>query len=347
MRRVMPFARRVGVLIVGLVVCGALLGPLEADGARRVFASHGVTLPVPARWSASDQAVSSARNPIERMTISDLQLAHGRAPSESGGCYASLGRRIRPDHVVAILSEALGPNDFKPERFPARPRRFELPPRRPGEDNSCLGDHATEIAFKQSGRGFYLWIAAGPRAPAAKIRRLLKSLDALGIAARPSPPPLVRSRAHRSFPWVSDPEALGGLAAWVYMLSTDGAVSRDGDQRIGAGYAHRMLIALSPSVHGVVRIEAGARPGSRPPLVRSILAGYDAKIRLHGAVVSEPPLARFLAGTAWTRRLVIRDRSAARRWTMREFAVLLGAPGRYWLTLRGSNWRKTIAFRVA
>jgi hypothetical protein len=85
--------------------------------------------------------------------------------------------------VVAILSEAFGA-DFKPERFHLRSKRMSLLPRKLGTDNSCLGDHATLVIFRQAGRGFYLWIAAGRHAAAAKIKTLLRTLDGMTVSAR-------------------------------------------------------------------------------------------------------------------------------------------------------------------
>jgi hypothetical protein len=120
------------------------------------------------------------------MTLSDRRL-RGTA-LDSGPCYGGIARQIQPNGVVAILREALGA-DFKPARFHLRSRRFVLPPRKPLEDNSCLGDHATLIVFKQANRGFYLWIAAGRKAPKARIDALLKAVDSMKIAPkRPSSP---------------------------------------------------------------------------------------------------------------------------------------------------------------
>jgi hypothetical protein len=77
--------------------------------------------------------------------------------------------------VVAILSEAFGA-DFKPERFHLRSKRMSLLPRKLGTDNSCLGDHATLVIFRQAGRGFYLWIAR------AGMRRRRRSRRCSGLS---------------------------------------------------------------------------------------------------------------------------------------------------------------------
>ena len=94
-----------------------------------------------------------------------------------------MGSAGRSPCVRRLLSEALGA-DFKPERFHRRSKRISLPPRKPGQDNSCLGDHATLVIFRQAGRGFYLWIAAGRHASPAKIKMLLQALNGMTVAAR-------------------------------------------------------------------------------------------------------------------------------------------------------------------
>ena len=171
-------------LLLAVALCaGPLVAGVDARAARADarFSEQGIAITVPAGWWASNARMSSVLEPVFRLTLSDRALH--RTARDSGPCYAGLARQIQPDGVVAILSEALGA-DFKPERFHLRSKRMSLPPRMPGQSNSCLGDHATLVIFRQAGRGFYLWIAAGPRASPAKIKTLLRSLDGMTIAAR-------------------------------------------------------------------------------------------------------------------------------------------------------------------
>jgi hypothetical protein len=161
----------------------SLLAAVPAGAAQhdRLFTNHGIAVTVPSGWWASGDRMSTVLEPVPRLALSDRRLH--RTALDSGPCYAGIARQIQPDGVVAILSEALGA-DFKPERFHRRSRSFLLPPRKPGEDNSCLGDHATLVIFRQAGRGFYLAIAAGRRAPAAKVRMLLRAVDAMTVDKR-------------------------------------------------------------------------------------------------------------------------------------------------------------------
>ncbi len=143
------------------------------------FDKNGVGATLPPGWWASDRRMSSGIEPVFRLTVANRPLV--RTAKDEGPCYGGVGKQIQPEAVVAILREAVG-SDFKPARFSKRPERFVLPRRRPGQDNSCLGDHATLITFKDAGRGFYLWIAAGRDAPAARVKQLLTILNALTIS---------------------------------------------------------------------------------------------------------------------------------------------------------------------
>ena len=147
-------------------------------------------LDLPEGWWASATPLSSAISPVQRFALSDRRLK--RSVDNSGPCYPGVARQIAPDGVVAILNEVLGV-DYRPERFPERPKRFVLPPRRSGEDNSCLGEHATMVSFKQGGRGFSLVLAAGPRASTGSIERLVAAVSGMTIAPRATRP--VSSRA--------------------------------------------------------------------------------------------------------------------------------------------------------
>jgi hypothetical protein len=158
-----------------LILLGA---PCAFASALGVFDKHGLRTTVPAGWWATDQRMSSGVEPLFRLTVSDRRLVRTRR--DSGPCYGGIGRQIQPGGVVAILREVVG-SDYRPARFKQRPRRFRLPARQPGQDNSCLGDHATEIIFKDAGRGFYLWIAAGRAAPRHEVATLLALLNRLTI----------------------------------------------------------------------------------------------------------------------------------------------------------------------
>jgi hypothetical protein len=169
-------------LIAGLSAWSLLAGlPASAAQNDRAFTNRGIALTVPTGWWASSARMSSGIEPVFRLTLSDRELR--RTPRDSGPCYAGIAAQIQPNGVVAIMREALGA-DFKAEHFHLRSRRFALPPGKVGQDNACLGDHATLVTFRQADRGFYLWIAAGRRTPPDAISKLLRSLDTLIVSKR-------------------------------------------------------------------------------------------------------------------------------------------------------------------
>lgn len=145
-----------------------------------MFDKNGVRTSIPPGWWATNRRMSSGVEPIFRLTVSNRPLV--RTAKDKGPCYGGIGGQIQPRAVVAILREAVGA-DFNPARFAKRPTRFVLPKRQPGQDNSCLGDHATLVSFKDAGRGFYLWIAVGRDAPPARVQQLLAVLNKLAITS--------------------------------------------------------------------------------------------------------------------------------------------------------------------
>jgi hypothetical protein len=177
-------ALRVHAVVVAALVATACSPSTTASPAAttddEVWARHGLRVGVPEGWWASDRRLSTGVSPVFRLTLSDRPLQRTRL--DQGPCYAGIRRQLGPSGVVAILREALG-TDFEPGRFERRPARFPRPERRSG-DYGCLGDRSSALSFKEAGRGFYLWIAAGRRASEAKLDRLMESLDTMRIAPR-------------------------------------------------------------------------------------------------------------------------------------------------------------------
>lgn len=167
--------RQFGVLLMLIL----LNVPSAHASSPTTFNKNGVRATLPPGWWASDRRMSSGVEPVFRLTVSNRPLI--RTSKDSGPCYAGIGQQIQPRAVVAILREAIGV-DLRSGRFDKRPARFVLPKRQRGQDNSCLGDHATQIAFKDAGRGFYLWIAAGRAAPPDRVERLLTLLNKLAFS---------------------------------------------------------------------------------------------------------------------------------------------------------------------
>lgn len=85
-------------------------------------------------------------------------------------------------------------------------------------------------------------------------------------------PSAVRAAVHAAFPWVPlrNAGAIRVRPVWLFALSSDTNLSRDGDGTDGHDrYLHRALVAVSPSYRGSLTIR-GNRLGK--PVARSQLA---------------------------------------------------------------------------
>jgi hypothetical protein len=91
---------------------------------------------------------------------------------------------MRPADVLLTVQERYGSD----RSFPARPRRFALPPADNGSDafvcarNRAIAMHLLE--FRDGGRGFHVLVAVGRRAPPARVRQGLAILDSLRVSPR-------------------------------------------------------------------------------------------------------------------------------------------------------------------
>lgn len=66
-------------------------------------------------------------------------------------------------------------------------------------------------------------------------------------------PAALRPAVHAFFPWVPAPTGLRAGSVYLFALSSQTRIARDGDDTDGAGYyLHRSLIAVAPSQSGTV-----------------------------------------------------------------------------------------------
>jgi hypothetical protein len=130
--------------------------------------SAKIAFTYPTGWNVSQRALTAATDPVQRFVL--------YAPSPFPSTLAP-----RPDQVVAQLSEATGVLARDVATFPARPRRFRLPAL--GRVEGFGGSRWAEIAFRDHGRGFYLFVGVGTRA-GGKEAALLDALDSLVIRPR-------------------------------------------------------------------------------------------------------------------------------------------------------------------
>lgn len=134
------------------------------------------------------------------------------------------------------------------------------------------------------------------------------NLRCLSMPKEAPAPSAVRAEVRASFPWVplQDAGAIRVGPVWLFALSSDTSISRDGDGTDGQGrYLHRALVAVSPSYRGSLTIR-GSRLGK--PAVRAQLAFTRGTSRCRitdrptwcaSAPLNETPTLRIRAGGGW------------------------------------------------
>jgi hypothetical protein len=184
--------------------------------------------------------------------------------------------------------------------------------------------------------GIVLLPASDPGATSASPWRL--RCPAMPVE-RPLPAPL-RTTALRFFPWVR-PAAAGLNAGPLYLvaLSSRSAISRDGDERDGAGfYLHRALIAVAPWYRGRVTV-TGRRLGAR--------AGRTA-LRFSTDGATRCTVRRPVVSCRWRPlRFAAALRIAVHRgWRIVRTELRIGRTGCFRLTATGRGLRATIPLAV-
>jgi hypothetical protein len=174
-------------------------------------------------------------------------------------------------------------------------------------------------------------VAAGPACPVSKETRA---------------PPAVRDVAREFRPWAGEAAQTALTERPVYLLaaSTSGAISRDGDQRLGRGMVHRAIVAIAPSYRSAVEIRGMRRVGSATLRFGVLDPRYVKHIRVNGNIVSEPKVANFL--TTEVRETLKIGESRSGRWRIAEIAVLIGPRGCYELWASGPGLERKIVFLV-
>ena len=135
-------------------------------------AKAGITLRYPQRWHVSRAPLRPVTDPVQRLVLYD-----GRALPTARLAPA-------PKQVIAQLVEVVPPLPLGLAGLPARPRRFRLPG--PGRMEGFDGDRWAEIAFRDRGRAFLVFVGVGAAAADGRAE-LLASLDSLAIRPRRGP----------------------------------------------------------------------------------------------------------------------------------------------------------------
>ncbi len=149
----------------------------------------------------------------------------------------------------------------------------------------------------------------------------------------------VRADARATWPWAgpSSEQALAADPIYLLMLSSSGAISRDGDDISPNGVGlHRALLAIAPDYRPAVEIQGPHLGFAR------IKPRYVRQIEIHGNVVDAPPVRAFLVGGVRGRLRIGPGRS---RWRVVSVAIRLGR-GCQRLSATGRFLERTIVFRV-
>ena len=139
--------------VLGLTVALALVAPVSAGRYERA----GVSVDIPAGWTTVRKPLSECTNPVQRLAL------RGR------------GALVQ---IVETLDYAYV------DRFPARPRQFELTGH--AQYQACCPPRSAKgwfLSFRDGNRGFYAYIYLGETGTRAAV---LLILDSLRVRARPA-----------------------------------------------------------------------------------------------------------------------------------------------------------------
>ncbi len=171
----MSVLRRIAVpLLVPSLVAVALVSPAASrllDVHRSFIDSKAkLALDYPSAWRVTTHPLTPVTDPVQRFVL--------YTPSRR-----ALALAPQPDQVIAELSEAVPPlaSSAAIKAFPARPRHFRLPAL--GRMEGFDGNRWAEVAFRDHGRGFYLFVGVGVHA-STHVPTLLNALDSLAVGAR-------------------------------------------------------------------------------------------------------------------------------------------------------------------
>lgn len=123
-----------------------IAAPVSAERYERA----GLSVDVPAGWTAVEKPLSVCTNPIQRLAL----RGHGALVQ-----------------VVETLDHAYV------RRFPARPRRFGL--RGPAQFQACCPPREAKgwfLSLRDGNRAFYAYVYLGRRGTRAEVLRILNSL---------------------------------------------------------------------------------------------------------------------------------------------------------------------------
>jgi hypothetical protein len=257
--------------ILAVALGGALAhapGAAEAPGASspRIHgdAARGIAVPLPAGWRIAPRSLTpNVTDPHEVVSLGtgpmpaaarDCAHMPGRAIDHTApaGAFVSLQERSRT--VAAAADAAADPDPLR--GYPPRPARWKLLPAAAAEGFVCVTASRVQVwwrPFRENGRAFYLLVAIGRDAPAARRAQALAVANGLRIA----PGTTVGGGPWLRIPPTWHARAAARRGAQSLIVSTVPVVRGDGDD------AERTQALLGPG-DLTLTVTRFFRPGRRP-----------------------------------------------------------------------------------
>ena len=153
----------------------------------------GVAFSYPCAWERAPAPLTSSVDPREVVALATYPL---RVRGTGGGPCVALRDELATmpaGGALIWLLEYRPPRgdvwaDLPRERFPERPRRFELS-RADLQAGLCGAGLGTSLTFRDANRPFQLWLLMGEDVRGARLAEIREILDSLRFDELPAPPP--------------------------------------------------------------------------------------------------------------------------------------------------------------
>ena len=163
--------RSTHIALVAVVVAAITATTAAGAAGPSVFRAHSITIRKPSGWYVNNKPLNRITNPVQRLVLSSYRLPTG---ADAGGSYVPSSRGV----VAQVMEEVPASTGGK---WPTRPRHFALP--RLGGMETLNGNRWGELAFREHGRNFYIFVWVGRHASSTQTALLLDALDAMTITA--------------------------------------------------------------------------------------------------------------------------------------------------------------------
>lgn len=176
-RNLAPLARICGLVALGVVTSAGVVSAQASAGSKSRFSNRGISFAYPSSWYATAKPLSNGIEPVYRFAVGNFRFH--RTARDGGPCLEGIASQRPTAGVLAFMREALGA-DARRTRAGPRPKDFRLP--RLSDQAACLGPGTSQVAFREAGRTFYLWVSVAPKASVVVRAQLKALLNSIKIA---------------------------------------------------------------------------------------------------------------------------------------------------------------------